>query len=91
MYVLLGHLQQGSIRVVSGTQVKVGETIAAAGNSGWTSQPHLDIQAMKSDPQSFWNGEGLPIVFDGRNPVKNALFFRQAAPRVRGGDARRLG
>jgi hypothetical protein len=76
VYVLLGHLQQGSIRVTTGTHVKVGEPIAAVGNSGWTSQPHLHIQAMKIDRESIWRGEGLPVLFDGHNPVKNALFFR---------------
>jgi hypothetical protein len=82
VYVLVGHLQQGSITVAAGSHVRVGEPIAAVGNSGWTSQPHLHIQAMKMDPASFWKGEGLPILFDGRNPLKNALFFRQPASRT---------
>jgi hypothetical protein len=75
-YVLLGHLQKGSIRVVVGSVVKIGEPVALVGNSGWTSQPHLHIQAMNIAPDSFWKGEGVPIVFDGRNPFKNQLFFR---------------
>jgi hypothetical protein len=75
-YVLMGHLQKGSIRVGVGSHVQVGDPIAMVGNSGWTSQPHLHIQAMKIDLDSFWKGEGVPILFDGRNPVKNTLFFR---------------
>jgi hypothetical protein len=75
-YVLLGHLQKGSIKVAMGSIVKVGEPIALVGNSGWTSQPHLHIQAMNIASDSFWKGEGVPVVFDGRNPFKNRLFFR---------------
>jgi len=75
-YVLMGHLQKGSIRVKVGDQVKKGDPLAKVGNSGWTSQPHLHIQAMRIAKESFWMGEGLPIIFDGKNPVKNTLFFR---------------
>jgi hypothetical protein len=76
VYVLIGHLQKGSIRVNAGSLVKVGDPIAQVGNSGWTSQPHVHIQAMKISQDSFWKGEGLPVEFDGQNPVKNALFFK---------------
>jgi murein DD-endopeptidase MepM/ murein hydrolase activator NlpD len=75
-YVLMGHLQKGSITVKVGDQVKQGQPIAKAGNSGWTLQPHTHIQAMKLSPGSFWAAEGLPIYFDGKNTVKNTLFFK---------------
>lgn len=75
--VLMGHLQQGSIMVKAGDAVKKGQPIAQAGNSGWTSQPHLHIQAMRKSTDSFWGWEGLPISFEGRNPVKNSLFFER--------------
>ncbi len=73
--VLMGHLQKGSILVKVGDMVKKGQPIAEAGNSGWTSQPHLHIQAMKVSTGSFWGWDGIPIFFDGKNPVKNSLFF----------------
>jgi hypothetical protein len=73
--VLMGHLQKGSIMVKTGDRVKKGQPLALAGNSGWTSQPHLHIQAMRKSIGSFWGWEGLPIFFDGKNPVKNSLFF----------------
>jgi hypothetical protein len=73
--VLLGHLQRGSIQVRAGEMVTRGQPVAKAGNSGWTMQPHLHIQAMKMTKGSFWFGEGLPIYFDGKNPVKNTLLF----------------
>jgi hypothetical protein len=74
--VLIGHLQIGSITVKVGDRVKQGQPIAKAGNSGWTSQPHTHIQAMLASGGSFWMAEGVPIVFDGKNPVKNTLFFK---------------
>jgi hypothetical protein len=80
--VLMGHLQKGSIMVKTGDRVKKGQPLALAGNSGWTSQPHLHIQAMRKSTGggplatgSFWGWEGIPIFFDGKNPVKNSLFF----------------
>jgi Peptidase family M23 len=74
--VLMGHLQRGSIQVKAGERVKKGQPIAKVGNSGWTQQPHLHIQAMKMSTGSFWSGEGLPIYLDGKNAVKNTLFFK---------------
>ena len=73
--VLMGHLQEGSITVKTGDRVKRGDPVGKAGNSGWTSQPHLHIQAMRVSTGSFWGWEGVPIFFDGKNPVKNSLFF----------------
>jgi hypothetical protein len=73
--VLMGHLQKGSLLVKEGDTVKEGQPIAQVGNSGWTSQPHLHIQAMKVSTGPFWGWEGMPIFFDSRNPVKNTLFF----------------
>jgi hypothetical protein len=73
--VLMGHIQKGSILVKVGDVVKKGQPVAQVGNSGWTSQPHLHIQAMRVSSGSFWSWEGIPIFFDGRNPVKNSLFF----------------
>jgi hypothetical protein len=73
--VLMGHLQRGSFRVKAGDRVAAGQELALAGNSGWTSQPHLHLQAMRVSAGSFWGWEGLPVYFEGRNPVKNSLFF----------------
>jgi hypothetical protein len=72
--VLMGHLQQGSILIKVGDKIRKGQPVAQTGNSGWTGHPHLHIQAMKKTAGSFWTWEGIPIFFDGKNPVKNALF-----------------
>ena len=42
-HVLLAHLKQGSLRVRVGQSVKVGEPLAACGNSGRSPQPHLHL------------------------------------------------
>lgn len=76
LVVVMGHLQKGSIKVKKGDFVKAGQPIAQVGNSGWTLQPHIHIQAMKVTTGPMWAGEGIPIFFDGKNPVKNSLFFR---------------
>jgi hypothetical protein len=43
-YVLMAHLQQGSVAVTVGQQVRRGEPLARVGNSGNTSEPHLHLQ-----------------------------------------------
>lgn len=75
LYILMGHLQQGSIFVAVGDEVKAGQPLAKVGNSGWTQWPHLHIQAMKATPD-LWDGEGVPMLFDGVFPVRNDLFRR---------------
>jgi len=75
-YVLMGHLQQGSIRVKEGDRVRVGDPIALTGNSGWTSQPHLRIQAMHTVPRCFQKSPWVPVPFGGRGPCRNRLSFR---------------
>ena len=54
-YVLLAHLQQGSASVHEGQQVRAGDRIAACGNTGNTSQPHLHLQVQ--DRPTFSNDD----------------------------------
>jgi murein DD-endopeptidase MepM/ murein hydrolase activator NlpD len=61
VYVLLAHLRAGSIRVGTGESVAVGQELAACGNSGNSTQPHLHIQAMDAaDPHT---ARGVPVSF----------------------------
>lgn len=60
-FVLLAHLQRGSLRVRAGQQVGVGQQVGACGNSGNSTEPHLHIQAM--DSSSFLQARGVPILF----------------------------
>ncbi|GAA5345994.1 M23 family metallopeptidase [Planifilum fimeticola] len=63
---LLAHLKRGSVSVKKGEKVKEGQRIGRVGNSGNTSEPHLHIHAER-------NGAGVPLRFDGRFLVRNAL------------------
>ncbi|MFD4422982.1 M23 family metallopeptidase [Agromyces sp. NPDC058484] len=60
-FVLLAHLRRGSIRVRPDDRIEVGAEVAACGNSGNSTQPHLHLQATDS---TDWNtARGLPIAF----------------------------
>ena len=65
-YLILAHLQKGSVKVETGATVETGTALAKVGNSGTTSEPHLHIQYQKNDPRSAIFApcsEGLPIIF----------------------------
>ena len=72
VYVILWHLEKGSIVVKKGDVVKAGDLIGTIGNSGITGAPHLHIHASRDN---YYSGEGVPILYEGRNPIKNSLFI----------------
>jgi hypothetical protein len=74
LYLLLGHLKQGSIRVKEGDQIQAGDLIGTAGNSGWTERPHLHMQLIKSDSNNYWFGKGVCIRYKNKNLYKNRLI-----------------
>jgi len=80
LYVVLGHLRRGSVRVRSGQPVRAGEIIGQVGNSGWTERPHVHMQAMRAPDGNYWRGEPVPIRFGGRFLVKNQVVRGQPAP-----------
>lgn len=43
VFVLVGHLKQGSLHVKPGAWVEAGQIVAACGNSGRSTQPHLHL------------------------------------------------
>ncbi len=73
-YFLLGHLKKGSITIHEGDQVKSGDMIGMAGNSGMSERPHLHAQLMKSESGEFWKGMGICIQWKGRNLYKNRIL-----------------
>lgn len=74
--VVLAHLQQGSLVVQPGDEVRAGDAIAKIGNSGNTTEPHLHIHARKVNPgAALLEGEGMPITFGDRFLVRNSLVF----------------
>jgi len=60
-FVALAHLRAGSIRVSVGQEVEPGQQIAACGNSGNSTQPHVHVQAMDSADLSV--ARGVPMTF----------------------------
>ena len=82
LYVLLAHLKQGSVRVEPGDPVSAGERIAAVGNTGNTSEPHLHVHAVTVDrappvPDSLLHaGAPVPLRVDGRFLTRNDLVSR---------------
>ena len=64
-YLMIAHLQPGSVLVKAGDQVTEGEPIGACGNSGNTSEPHIHIHHQRQDPRNrpINFSEGLPLYF----------------------------
>ena len=74
--VLLAHLQADSVRVSKGDRVEIGRGVGAIGNSGNSTEPHLHIHAKRGGrSDTGLEGEGVPMVFDGRFLVRNATVI----------------
>ena len=73
--VLLGHLQQGSVRVGLGSAVGTNTLLGRVGNTGNTGEPHLHIHAQRAGTTAMpLSGEPLPIRLNGWYPVRNLRF-----------------
>lgn len=66
--VYIAHMQEGTVVVKEGESIHKGQPIGLVGNSGNTTEPHLHIHAEK-------NGEGVPILFNGKFLIKNSLVW----------------
>lgn len=87
LYVVLAHLQEGSVRVTPGDHVQVGERLAAVGNTGNTTEPHLHVHAVTlpdttaANPDSLLGrGTPVPIRFNGRFLTRNDQFTQRRLP-----------
>ncbi len=60
-FAALVHLRAGSLRVNPGDVVTAGQPIAACGNSGNSTQPHVHVQVMDSPDLTV--AQGLPVTF----------------------------
>ena len=66
-YMVLAHLQRGSVQVREGDHVRAGDVVGRCGNSGNSSEPHLHFQLM--DHPRALIAAGLPLRFRGVGDV----------------------
>jgi Peptidase family M23 len=64
-FVLLAHLQRGSVQVQPEQPVSVGVPVARCGNSGNSTEPHLHLKL--SDSTDWASARGLPFAFRRRD------------------------
>lgn len=77
--VVLAHLRDGSVEVRAGELVRRGQRIAAVGNSGNTTEPHLHIHAQRAgDGDPLADREPLAMTFGGRTLARGIV--RRDAP-----------
>lgn len=60
LFVTLVHLRRGSVRVVGGDRVRLGESIGACGSSGNSTQPHVHLQV--TDTTDMTTARSLPVL-----------------------------
>lgn len=71
-YSLLAHFKEGTIEVETGDEVKQGDPLGEAGNSGNSSEPHIHFQVM--DDEDFEKGEAIRINFVSKeDPVQGDI------------------
>jgi len=78
IYVVLAHMQQGSVKVKTGDTVQNGADLGLVGNSGNTTEPHLHIHAVKIDTEktveeNLLKGEGVALSFKNKFLVRNSI------------------
>ncbi|GHH95327.1 M23 family metallopeptidase [Streptomyces capillispiralis] len=72
------HLRRGSLTVREGDRVSAGDVIAACGNSGNSTEPHLHFQLMDGpDPDT---ARGIPFTWRGLGVPRNGESFDVADP-----------
>ncbi len=75
-FVMMAHLQKGSVLVTEGDAVRVGQPIAKCGNSGNTSHPHLHLQVQNKPDFSAPDLKTFPILF------RDVTCLRAGSPRT---------
>jgi hypothetical protein len=84
-YAVLAHLQRGSARVSKGQRVRLGQQIAAVGDSGDSLVPHLHFQVQDS-PDFGAQVRTLPIVFRNVVLIRGGRESTPAEADLRRGD-----
>jgi murein DD-endopeptidase MepM/ murein hydrolase activator NlpD len=84
-YAVLGHLKQGSARVSEGERVRLGQRIAAVGDTGRSLWPHLHIHVQEG-PDLDQQARTLPVVIGDVLLMRNGRESRPAEADLRRGD-----
>jgi hypothetical protein len=72
VWIVLGHLQRGSVAVHVGQITELGHVLGLVGNSGNTGEPHLHVHAQRHGSTiAPLSGEPVPIRLGGRYLVRN--------------------
>ena len=71
-WIVMGHLQRGSVAVHVGEITELGHVLGLVGNSGNTGEPHLHVHAQRAGSTiAPLSGEPVPIRLGGRYLVRN--------------------
>jgi murein DD-endopeptidase MepM/ murein hydrolase activator NlpD len=84
-YVLMAHLMQGSVTVQVGDRVRRGQPLAAVGNNGHSSEPHLHLQVQDS-PAGIDAERTYPVVFGNVNITRGGAWPWGNSRELRTGD-----
>jgi murein DD-endopeptidase MepM/ murein hydrolase activator NlpD len=76
-FIFLIHLQQGSLTLRKGDEVRSGEPVGRVGNSGASPEPHLHVHAIAGDATAGKPVRRVPLVFDGQFLRRNSLVRAQ--------------
>ncbi len=61
--IIFCHLKENSIKVKEDQKLKTGDFIGLVGNTGYSIEPHLHLQAFK---KNIYGNYQVPIKFDGK-------------------------
>ena len=84
-YAVLGHLKQGSARVSEGERVRLGQQIAAVGDTGRSLWPHLHFH-LQEGPNLDQQARTLPVVLSDVILMRNGRESTPAEADLRRGD-----
>jgi Peptidase family M23 len=90
-YAVMGHLKQGSARVSEGERVRLGQQIAAVGDSGDSLWPHLHFHVQEG-PDLDQQARTVPVVFRDAVLIRGGRESTPVEADLRRGDhLRRIG
>jgi hypothetical protein len=62
-YLFISHMQEGSVEVAVGDEISAGDPIGLAGNSGNSTEPHIQVHVQSTEDYYAPAGFGLPVLF----------------------------